>query len=606
MQHIARVTGDAGLCGTTRRESASQSPLEQFAATLSQGVRPLDEACEAAFTMYTLPLEAFMKLSVVKAHEELLRSGDLVEFERTHGHAVFVSHQWLADEHPDPAGQQLKVLQDALRNMLSGKSQIVVPPVVELFAGRVSAPAASELRAKPLFIWYDYFSCPQSCADRQASAIRSINSYVARSAYFMVLCPALKHQQHGGILSQATWGGRGWCRAERMSRELGHIDSSLIVVESATHQTLLPEFTSFLYSVGDGAFTHEEDRQRVSTIIVQMVWSKLLYYLSQGELHNYRFLLNQQSVRFAKLTADHIDMAIPGFTTEVDPFADPGRFLLDRFLHQNGFRGIFDRDKAGWSPLCFAAMDGRPLLITALLQQRADPNDRTSKGKLEALLPKHMPVLSIAACYKRNDAVSLLLAARAWPNSRDGRKATALHWASIADNAEGIRLLCQGGADLTMQAFPELVPLLAACAEGAVAALQEILLQVPNHSLQHGLHFAFIMRGGSPNLVSALIQGRADINEQFDIQWSKQPSWWILFRISQIRRTTRDSRLSLLAYHHSRATPLMLSILCGSFGAAYVLLAAGARVDLRNSRGKTAQDLAKEAWAWDLRKTSKV
>ena len=39
---------------------------------------------------------------------------------------------------------------------------------------------------------------------------------------------------------------RGWCRAERMSRELGHIDSSLIVVESATHQTLLPEFTSFL------------------------------------------------------------------------------------------------------------------------------------------------------------------------------------------------------------------------------------------------------------------------------------------------------------------------------------------------------------------------
>jgi len=547
--------------------------------------------------MYTLPLEAFMKLSVVKAHEELRRSGDLVEFERTHGHAVFVSHQWLADEHPDPAGQQLKVLQDALRNMLSGKSQIVVPPVVELFAGRVSAPAASELRAKPLFIWYDYFSCPQSCADCQASAIRSINSYVARSAYFMVLCPALKHQQHGGILSQATWGGRGWCRAERMSHELGHIDSSLIVVESATHQTLLPEFSSFLYSVGDGAFSREEDRQRVSTIIVQMVWSKLLYYLSQGELHNYRFLLNQQSVRFAKLTADHIDMAIPGFTTEVDPFADPGRFLLDRFLHQNGFRGIFDRDKAGWSPLCFAAMDGRPLLITALLQQRADPNDRTSKGKLEALLPKHMPVLSIAACYKRNDAVSLLLAARAWPNSRDGRKATALHWASIADNAEGIRLLCRGGADLTMQAFPELVPLLAACAEGAVAALQEILLQVPNHSLQHGLHFAFIMRGGSPNLVSALIQGRADINEQFDIRWSKQPSWWILFRISQIRRTTRDSRLSLLAYHHSRATPLMLSILCGSFGAAYVLLAAGAHVDLRNSRGKTAQDLAKEVHA---------
>ena len=34
-----------------------------------------------------------------------------------------------------------------------------------------------------------------------------------------------------------------------------------------------------------------------------------------------------------------------------------------------------ERDKAGWTPLCYAAVSGNPLLLVALLQQRANPND---------------------------------------------------------------------------------------------------------------------------------------------------------------------------------------------------------------------------------------
>ena len=145
---------------------------------------------------------------------------------------------------------------------------------------------------------------------------------------------------------------------------------------------------SLRYSAGEGCFTLEEDRDMVGSIVVQMVWNKLLYLLSQGDLHSYRFLLNrgsrqfvsfpalgngfkdleslfnqvsfskprnQQSVRFASLNTPPIDFTIPGFSTDVDPLSDPGTFLVDRFLHQNGFRSISHRDKAGWSPLCFAA-----------------------------------------------------------------------------------------------------------------------------------------------------------------------------------------------------------------------------------------------------------
>lgn len=37
---------------------------------------------------------------------------------------LFVSHQWLGSEHPDPTGQQLSVLRCALRRMLSGRLSV--------------------------------------------------------------------------------------------------------------------------------------------------------------------------------------------------------------------------------------------------------------------------------------------------------------------------------------------------------------------------------------------------------------------------------------------------------------------------------------------------
>lgn len=64
-----------------------------------------------------------------------------------------------------------------------------------------------------------------------------------------------------------------------------------------------------------------------------------------------------------------------------------------------------------------------------------------------------------------------------------------------------------------------------------------------------------------------------------------------------LRHRISPSLLTKLAHHHHRATPLMLSILCGAFGASRLLLQAGADVNIRNSRGKTAADLARKVEA---------
>ena len=114
--------------------------------------------------------------------------------------------------------------------------------------------------------------------------------------------------------------------------------------------------------------------------------------------------------------------------------------------------------------------------------------------------------------------------------------------------------------------------------------MKEILTQVPTLSLRKSLHLALMFSGGgSPETISLLINARADVNEQFRIP-KREAGLWLFFNAFGLRHRVSPSRLTLLAYHHHDATPLMFSILSGYLEAASVLLAAGARVDILNYR----------------------
>ena len=170
-----------------------------------------------------------------------------------------------------------------------------------------------------------------------------------------------------------------------MSRELAPSTSGFVIlVESATHQSLLPGLTGVLYSPGEGAFSFERDRAKIASVMVQLIWSKLHYLLAKGDLHEYRFLLNQQAVRMQNLHVDLVELQIPGFHTELDPFLEPEPFQLAKFVHQNGFKDIATRDAAGWTPLCYAAINGSPSLVSSMLRLRADANERMLRGMPEA------------------------------------------------------------------------------------------------------------------------------------------------------------------------------------------------------------------------------
>ena len=421
--------------------------------------------------MMVMPLQMLLGMSRMQTHEELMARRALVEFVETMGKAMFVSHQWVAAHHPDPASEQLRILQDALVNLQSGQCKVSLPPVIELSVGRLKCPSTADFKNQQLFIWFDYFSVPQDASGKageyRSLAITCIPSYVSRSYFFVTLCPPMCH--HGRSLTYATWAARGWCRLEHMAAQLTKSVGCHIIITTPQHVTLGWDVNGLCKAPTSGQFSVEEDRSRIHQVVLQMLWGKLQGLLANNKLHQYRFLFNL--ARFCGCT--DIPSLVPSFETQIDAAADPDGFLVARFLHDNVFRNVSDRDAAGWSPLCYAVLTDSVPLVNALLNKRASVNDRTTKSKKEANLPKNLPVLSIATAFHSNDVLQLLLAQDVDVNARCGVLCTALTWAGEADNAAAVPRLLDAKVNPRLKAFPDASPFRAACGCGSVEAMKE-------------------------------------------------------------------------------------------------------------------------------------
>ena len=202
-------------CQSTRQESA----LAAYARSLQN--REDDVASAMLLPMYTVPVKDLLLMGEIEPHEELKARGILVEFDKSMGNAAFVSHQWVGHAHPDPEFKQMRVLQAALRHIMSDLTRIPLDVVTEMILPRSSGLPTSKLVEKELFIWYDYFSCPQmeradqtpkGCRSELSKAIESIPAYVASSSFFFVLVPVIASDNLQKVFSPSSWARRGWCR----------------------------------------------------------------------------------------------------------------------------------------------------------------------------------------------------------------------------------------------------------------------------------------------------------------------------------------------------------------------------------------------------------
>eukprot|EP00913_Durusdinium_trenchii_P030416 g28491.t2 len=175
---------------------------------------------------------------------------------------------------------------------------------------------------------------------------------------------------------------------------------AVVLVESAVHLTVAP---GLVLRPGEGSFSMAADRSAVAEVLQSLIKRKLKLYLEEGQIHRYRFLWSQQRVRLSGFSLAPVEDIVPGGPTEA----------LSKFLYQNGFARLGERDAAGWSPLCYAALGGNPVLIREMLQERADPNDRITKPAHFAIMPKNTPVLHVVSFLHHQEALELLLEFRA-------------------------------------------------------------------------------------------------------------------------------------------------------------------------------------------------
>lgn len=553
------------------------------------------------FPMYTVPSEALLQMTAVEPHEVLKAKGVLVKFEDSKGKAAFISHQWVGGDHPDPEFRQFSILQAALRKLLTTMRSVPLDYVSEGVVAFAKSLKTDVFKSRPLFFWYDYFCCPQmehrisTCHAtlRKESdllrAIQSIPAYVKKSEFFFALCPVVESPSEGKVFTHRTWAERGWCRVERVMREMS-TQSSWILIQSETRIQLLGTPISFPGGpVGEGKFTVPEDRNKLGPVLMQALVRKIRYLLRMQDFASYRLTLSMQQLWMRGIPGHTMPEIVPGF-------AGSNYSALGRFFHDYGFVSARQVDRGGWAPLHYAALSGDVEVLRGLLDQKAALNCRARRPRPQLLGGVlFMSALDVAIFSGQTEAVRLLV--------QRGAKLSglidAVIYSAISGKAECIRILQELRPDYNVnpRMFYGADTLQAACAYATMDVVDELLKQehVANDKavLSKGLCLAATNWGCSPQLVLKLVEYGADVNFQLRASHFAL-SYQVVSKYFALRyRLGVRSPISVMMYHLDGLTPLMACLFTGQYDGAAALLASGARPELRNSRGWNAEDVIK-------------
>ena len=643
--------GQDSLIAAMRSDHASSAmPLAQQAAPaaprlkstksgLTTGDTFLSAALKRAFPMYVIPVKTLISPSfqMFRPHEELRDAGALVEWQQGMAPVLFVSHTWLRHTHPDSeARDKFKTLTDVLKHILLGDVQAKPYFTVQLVYGRAAKEfnvGASQLQRDLTdgFVFFDYMSIPQAreAADAQQRAIASLVSYVSDSRYFFVLAGGWTHES-GIRRDELAWSERGWCRMEMVANMLSPSTKPMVVVQSVTSIKAYPPgghiFRDWLHHaiVGRGKFTVDDDRLKLAPHLMQHISARKAQALAEGDLIFFRVLHS----RTAKLL-DGTGIAVPAET-------------YHNWMTTMRFESVNDGSRTGLTPLVFAVVAGRCDIAEALLVRGAN---------LFARIKVNIPKFSIgrgisifgAACLMTDDPilVQLLMRHGADPAGPvDVKfKDTPMHYAMLNENCRVIKLLADHDRSLLdgRNADNDLA-LATACLFGKTETLRFIrehypdvlirLAQEPAMSIGVGLLGGAIANGGGDlELIKMLIDAGEDI-EKTGKPYGKMRMFMRFADFARHFANLKHKGPIITIAYGSRAPPIVAASRAGNIGAiklllehganlhnvghnprrftalhmaasyghvdvVTLLLAAGARTDIKDSAGRTPADVAK-------------
>eukprot|EP00939_MAST-03C_sp_MAST-3C-sp1_P002240 g2240.t1 len=194
------------------------------------------------------------------SHQYLRDKGCLVLWDDIpeNSHIIFVSHEWLSYNHPDPEGVQLETLVSTMRRLKSGQiPNVQTLPFERLIYHENFSTSAREWQSilEHSFLWVDWMSMPQPSAEANKEsesywecvrdgkrAIHSIPAYMERSDFMLVLCPQAHHSDRKEMADDVktistcyrTWRRRGWCVLEMFACILSRWkEYPILLVESS-------------------------------------------------------------------------------------------------------------------------------------------------------------------------------------------------------------------------------------------------------------------------------------------------------------------------------------------------------------------------------------
>jgi hypothetical protein len=569
--------------------------------------------------------------------------------EELRGRVIFVSHEWLGLDHPDPHGEQFAALQHMLKRLMAGDIKQVERCWQEQIAFKSKEMLGSEawMDALPdMYIWLDYMSVPQpratetikgetrlrSTSDHRLAvvdgdttadlvkdlqlAVASIPAYIERSDLILVLAPGCMHVDRRELCNFGTWQSRGWCRLELQAAYLNPADIPVMVcADSEAEPYFKCKWEAMSMPVGEGQFTccrlgHKSggqsipcDRYQVRLVLEEMIDAKAQYLEETGQMGRYRWL---QSLRCNALQGLP---AVEKVHLDAESSSAPPQSPLQQLKKDLRWTPHDDDEgrRDGRSLLLYACMSGNVDAVRSIVEEDCSVElGMELRDPMLELGEYPTTPLMASMVFSSFEAVEILLSAKADPEQRIAHSAAA-------GGADALLLAALHGSANVMhwlKRFPEwdlerrdelgLTALQMAIIRGAdacktLAVVKALLAAGANpmtcaNSGNNILTAACFADRSYPEVLQTLLKTPVDVNKQ---QVPSKGAWRAKLRCARaVARLNSKSLLLQEISHWEGRTPLMAAARQGHLTAVEMLLHARADPRLRNRRGETALDLA--------------
>lgn len=246
----------------------SRSAAEQLHRTKIDRVsQSLKMVTEVFFDVCYVKFDDFEKLGGLIPHEEARSRGilqflptyvDVLKFTKKQ-ETIFISHQWLGYQGPDPAHVHYSAAVQAVRNFLELQG----------------------MEEEDVYVWIDYLCIPQKNKHLQKQSISALGLYASCSSQFIILAPETKHCDSGNVANVVTYESRGWCRLEQWACITAGKLPHMYIWDGSGLEELggKPDLLLDSVQVFEGDFTDPSDKDMLVDTVMGL-WS-IMYYDSQ-------------------------------------------------------------------------------------------------------------------------------------------------------------------------------------------------------------------------------------------------------------------------------------------------------------------------------------